>query len=189
MTTRRASTRLLALSRLLDNLAELYPDTIEHLDRQLAGIDSYPKHTPGAAPETATARINTCRQCEGHGCDECAPGTSTATEAAALARVRHSQILDDLSAGIKLAEVTIHDLVNTCHHELRSRSINNTLALTRICDCSGREGALVPLDEGGWSDPTCRDHATKAGLCGRCYFRERRWRIANALPTRHDNAA
>lgn len=169
MTARRASTRILALSRLLENLAELYPDTIEHLDHQLASIDGWPTRGDTVNVQ-ATSEL-------------------TSVEASANARLRYSTVTADIEAGITLITVTIHDLLNTCHHELRKRTISSAPRTDRICDCSGREGAIVPLDEGGWADPTCREHATKAGLCGRCYFRERRWRQSNGLPTRQDNDA
>lgn len=189
MTMRRASTRILALSRLLDNLAELYPTTLEHLDHQLAGIDSYPKKTPGASVETSTAAVNVC-ECNGRGCDTCTPVNLTSTEAGAEARLRHSQIVADLDAGIHLLDITIRDLVDTCQHELRTRSISeDKRGGERRCDCSGREGALVPLTEGGWADPRCNEHAAKAGLCTAHYFRERRWRISQGLPTRGDREA
>jgi hypothetical protein len=189
MTARRASTRLLALSRLLENLAEIYPDTIEHLDRQLAGIDSYPSLTVGHGPATTTGPPALCPRCKGRGCDNCTSVDLTRVEAAAASRVRYSQVTNDLDAGIKLLAVTIHDMLDTCHHQLRSRTVANVDRGDRVCDCSGRDGALVPPTEGGWADPGCRNHVVKAGLCGGCYHRERRWRIANGLPTRQDTAA
>lgn len=55
------------------------------------------------------------------------------------------------------------------------------------CDGKGLEGWNVPRVDGGWSDPTCRDGADKAGLCSACYQRCRRWRLRTGLrPLRED---
>lgn len=183
---RRSSTRLLGVARLVENLADLYPSTVEHLNRQLASIDSYPKRVPGAGPATGGAPVNVC-VCNGAGCDTCTPVQLTATEAGAESRLRHSLILTDLDAAIRLLEVTVRDAIDSCQEELRSQSVSQAASKdAKVCDCAGKEGAL---DEDGWGDPACREMATKAGLCGRHYHARRRWQIRNGRPTRDEEAA
>lgn len=47
----------------------------------------------------------------------------------------------------------------------------------------GRDGSIE------WGDPTCTELPTKAGLCPKDYQAERRWRVAQGLPTSEEPAA
>ncbi len=165
-TPRRASPQLMAIARMAENLATLAPDALTHLQHLEHAIDGWP--TRGDAVHVS-----------GTGGDV----TLNAVEAAAEARLRHSLDRADIQAGIRLLEVTCKDLLEACHHALRGAT---TVEGPRLCDPSGREGSLVPLDDGGWADWTCRDAAVKNGLCDRHYHKERRWRAANGLPARDE---
>jgi hypothetical protein len=164
----RPSTRLLAIARRIENAAHLYPDTEARLRTLVATIDGWPTHN--GDPH------------RGGGADT----QLTAVEAAAEARLRHSLDLADLQANIRALEIMAGEILDDCHRILRGGMAK--LDGPRLCDPSGREGALVPLDDGGWADWTCREAASKAGLCARHYMAERRWRAANGYPARGDDA-
>ena len=144
--------------RLEHHIAPLVTQALEHINQQLAHLDGYP---------TATMSDGTPH------------GTAEMTSVERVTHIRYSlgaqreQIRDDLEAVEQLVASLDHD----CRHVLR------LVAQTRdaqpgYCDSTGREGAIV------WADPTCRDLATKAGLCGRCYQREYRYRKEHGLEPR-----
>lgn len=164
--TRRASTRILAMARALEHLAELYPDAVEYLAHLEAQIDGWSQGSEVHVRASAAL---------------------TTVEAAADRRLQHALDRADIESGVHLLHVTIDDLLRSCHAALRTSG--RKPEGPRLCDPSGREGSLVPLAEGGWADWTCRDAATKAGLCARHYMAERRWRAANGLAPRDEQVA
>lgn len=156
--TRRNEVQLLALARMLENLAHIYPDAITHLHHQAAQVDGYPAGTD-SPKVTSSSEL-------------------TPTEAAAEARLTYTRQADDLRAGYHLLVITIHDMTNDCHKALRG---GTPVEAPRLCDPSGHEGCLIPLAEGGWADYTCRELASRLGLCDRHYMARRRWRAQHGL--------
>ena len=163
--TRRADAQLLALARLVENLAQLYPDAIERYHTLGDDHDGYPTQTIGASlPSGHTPDI-----------DETEQVALTSVEQAAAARERWTNHRLDLEAGLRLVAVTIHDMIGACHKALRGAV---EIPGPKLCDPHGREGAIE------WADYTCRKSAVKAGLCDACYQRERRWRVNHGLDPR-----
>jgi hypothetical protein len=175
---------LLRCIDILTSCAKRYPIVQAHLKDQAARCDSYPTQTPGAAVPIADYREpRVCKNCNGAGCDNCGPVTSDATSRAALMKVRFQadidQLTDDREAIYSLA-ISLSRLLET---GIRQHGPGIIKPTERVCDASGREGAIE------WADPMCGDYAAKSVLCARCYQRERRWRLAHNLTTRQDEAA
>jgi hypothetical protein len=154
MTTHRRSrmdVQLAAAVGLLEAYAELLPVAVHHLQRELVVLDGYASSTTGRSDPTP-------------------PGTSemTSVERAADARLRLTsavdQIRDDRDAILSLISSALH----ICRQAIGERA---PVPATRCADAlHGREGAIE------WGRPDCEELPSKAGLCGACYFRERRWR-------------
>ena len=163
--TRRADAQLLALARLVENLATIYPDAIDRCHLLAADHDGYPTQAIGASPPSGrTPDIPEDEQVK-----------LDAVERAVAAREHWTNHRLDLEAGLRLVTVTIHDMIGACHKALRGAV---EIQGPKLCDPHGREGAIE------WADYTCRKSAVKAGLCDPCYQRERRWRIAHGLDPR-----
>jgi hypothetical protein len=75
------------------------------------------------------------------------------------------------------------------HARNMHQALPRPAATHRLCEPTGHEGCMVPLEEGGWADYTCTMLADKAGLCGKHYAAKRRYLVRNGLPTRMDEAA
>lgn len=161
MTTRQTNAILV---RRLELVLAAYPAArAAHLAR-IAEADGHATTTRGAAPPTLT----------GHRDDPDADVTLTRVEQAADQRARAIAHLDGLDRALRLIRDDIDLLAALCDRALRGAP----QAKPAECSGLGRDGNLE------WWDPTCRDAATKDGLCGKHYHAERRWRDANGLPTR-----
>lgn len=154
----RTHVQLEATARLLDNLAAKVPAAIATLRRELDIVDGY-------ASATMQPRVH-------------ASAELTSVERAAALRWSMSGDLDDMRDMI----VAIADMVATLNRQAdRALGLRAPTAadVARCRDAlHGRDGALE------WGDPTCEELPVKAQLCGACYQRERRWRIANDLGDR-----
>lgn len=167
--TRRAHRELVAVARLVENLAGLYPDAIDHL-RSLATSDEhdgYPTSVPGAGPPTSTPSARPKLD---------ADVKLNVVEAAAAARLHHGHCADDLEAGMRLLTITVHDMLNACHAYLRNVRRHEP---PKLCEPHGKTGWMLAHADGGWSDLSCRDAAAKSGLCAKHYQAWRRWCIAH----------
>lgn len=180
--------RLMRVAAQLELLAKDVTTALEHVQAELGILDSYPTQTPGASIATGVYHEPHPHPDDCVGCDTCDPVDLTRVERAAFARyyltAQREQIRDDIDAIEQLATSLGRVLDKTLRHR-----VPRIGGETKLCDPTGREGAEIPLSGGGWSDATCRELAAKAGLCNRCYMRERRYRIANNLPTRQEVAA
>jgi len=158
MTRTRNDVALEAASLLLGNLAAKMPVAIATLKRELDIVDGYPATTLGDGMSRSTADL-------------------TSVERAADARWRMSGNLDDL----RDMATAIVELVNTMA-TMTDRALGTRAPAADVARCRdhqlGRDGAL------DWGDPTCEELPVKAGVCGACYQRERRWRIGAGLAER-----
>ncbi len=151
----RTDVRLEAAGLLLASLADRFPEAIASLRRELDVVDGYSSAT--MQPRVAaTAEL-------------------TSVERAAELRWTMSGDLDDL----RDMATNIIELINTFQRQTDRALGVRAPAATRCKDAlHGRDGSL------DWGDPTCEELPVKAGLCGACYQRERRWRLANDLAER-----
>jgi len=149
----RDATALLAIARLAENLSALLPAARQHLNDLRLGVTGYPSSSGGEHVQ-ATNEL-------------------TSVEAAAAQLEHWARIDSDLLAGLNLLRITIGDMIDVCHQTLRGAGLQ--APKPRLCDPSGHEGAMVPIADGGWADPTCRDIVDANGLCTRCRARKYRW--------------
>lgn len=184
----RAIRRWLVISDMAAQHARNMYHALEHVIAELQVIDGYPTQAIGASDPTSEPHTDACRVCKGRGCDQCAAMKYTATERAAHLRynllAQREQMRDDL-ATIEQLMSSAGDVIN---RTLRGR-VPRPAAAHRLCEPTGHEGCMVPLEDGGWADYTCTDLAEKAGLCNRHYMAKRRWLLKMGLPTRQDEAA
>lgn len=103
---------------------------------------------------------------------------SSTTEAAAIMAGQFHHKTDDIRQAIANLEADRQHLARLASESLGLRA-PAALAEIRCRDSQmGRQGALE------WGDPTCEELPVKAGLCGACYQRERRWRVGHGLTAR-----
>lgn len=162
--TARPSPRILAIARQVENVAAILPDAIAEILRRELASDGYTGDS-GEPHVTSSS-------------------SDTPTESACLSRIHWANVRAEYDADINALAIIADGLVRRSRKLLAGDTLAPTGPKPRTCDPSGREGALVPLVDGGWADFTCRDGAVKDGLCGKHYHAERRYRQAKGLPTR-----
>lgn len=158
--TRRTRTdiQLEAAAHLLANIAAKLPAAIDTLRRELDIVDGY-------ASATMQPRVH-------------ASAELTSVERAADLRWSMSGDLDDLRDMARSIAEMIATLNRQTDRALGLRAPTAADAARCRDSLHGRDGAVE------WGDPTCEELPSKAGLCGACYQRERRWRLANDLVER-----
>lgn len=154
----RTDPQLEAAALLLANLAGKVPIAIASLRRELDVVDGY-------ASATMQPRVH-------------ATAELTSVERAADLRWSMSGDLDDMREMCLAIAEMIGSLNRQADRALGLRA-PTAADVARCRDAlHGRDGAVE------WGDPTCEEIPVKAQLCGACYQRERRWRIANDLGDR-----
>lgn len=176
MTSRRTDPRIFALGRMLENAADLYPDFITHLNRQIATYD-------GWAQRGDTVTVTTS-------------GHNSVTEVQAEARNRYRLIVDDVDAGIRLIGVTINDVIESMQKAMRGHTLyptdqpqpeprcNGTVDPTCTNIPSTHHHPATDMTVEGMCDdcwlaacPICKTRAAetkRGGRCEACYRRELR---------------
>lgn len=110
---------------------------------------------------------------------------SSPVESAALQSAHHSQLLDQLNAGI----ARIGEMISSHRRFIRTAIMYGPdleePAPLPVCkeNQHGREGAIE------WGDATCEFPVDKQGLCSKHYQAWRRFRIRNGIDTTKDFAA
>lgn len=156
----RKDVQLEAAEMLLGSLKLRFPELVHEVEREMSAVDGY------ASVVTGNGVI--------------ARGSSemTSTERAADIRMRMGIDLEDL---LDLRAAVI-ELVHTLDRQMWRAAGVRERAAADVARCRdalpGRDGA------GEWGDSGCEELPVKAGLCGACYQRERRWRIGHGLTER-----
>lgn len=151
----RSISRTHDLGQRLINLAPQVTIALANLARERSICDGYSTQGDGA----------------GRGC-----ASSSTTEAAALMAEHIALQADDIRHTVTAIETAINTLARLVNHGIGLRA---PVVIPRCNDNqTGRQGGL------DWGDYTCEDLPDKAGLCSRCYQRERRWRLAHGLMPR-----
>lgn len=194
--TGRQDRELLATARLIENLAARVHAVRDHVATELATVDSFPDHTPGASDPDGTPSkplSGTCatlvpigdgvfrscgryRPCGEHD----SPVTLTPVERAAAQRIRLAQSLTDFDARCKLLVVAASDAMREA----------DAIIGTRLVDLAGenpnpecRDGQFGKGGSIEWGDPTCESVAVKSSLCMKHYWAWYRWRKEHDAPT------
>lgn len=198
---------LWASARILERLAERRQQVRDHVRAELALVDSFSDHTPGASDPDGTPRKPLTGKCvaripiEGAGtwsrigddaelqvmgvcgrsrpCGEHdSPVALTAVERAAERRMQLNNNLSMFEVQCKTIVVAASDAMRAADHILGTRLEVADEAIKECRDGQfGREGAIE------WGDPLCRKGADKVGLCHQHYMAARRWREKNGLDT------
>lgn len=195
--TPRPDPRLIAASRLVENLAHQIPAARLHIRQQINAIGELraatydgPRggdhlvtvHEPCAGhrrctwldcPDVDTVHTHPCRIAGEHTHTESVP--VTAVEVAAAQRIDLQNWLDDLEGHASAIAAIAANALRDCE-----RIIGRRVVEVRRCDPSGRDG------EGYWGDYGCPNVASRGPLCDKCSKREYRWRQAHGLPSRTD---
>lgn len=172
--------RLSAASRLVENLALRYPSALAHALEEIRALDGW-----------------------AGGSDDPKVTTTTSTPASTKAGEQRAQVLLDIAsieAGITMlaaqAGVLREEIDQLAGKRLSRQPQPTTERIApQLCDCLKRDGAELPwtpgaplADGNGWSNPECREVASRGSLCDTCSRREQRWREHHNLPLRKDGA-
>lgn len=189
----RPNERILRLSILLEATAKSVSEALDHIRLEMVHCDSYPTSVPMAGPPPrlglppAYDEDDRCQHVHDDGMtcwnarpcmDHEASPALTAVERAAHTRwqlqANRAQIFDDLNA---LEELT-NSLLKVARY---TQGIRGPSTEKPRCDTRHLDGYLLARDDGGWSDPTCRDvpRSGQKGPCDACYKRHTRWRRLN----------
>lgn len=166
MTAQRTNRRMLNIARALELDAPNTQAALDHLALEATRIELWPTATNG---------------------DGMPRGADTTTQPE-----REIVRIDT----IREKTTTIHQLLEAldgCRRDLRDychQILTQAKAPTPPPRCDGRQldGYIIALDDGGWSDPTCREIPRRgdSGPCDKCYQRHRRWRQRRGLRPLND---
>jgi hypothetical protein len=180
----RQDRRLIAASRLVENLAYKLPVARDHLRYQIALNDG--RTTTASGSDTADRTISVLITDDNgepilneHGEEQYDQVPVTIVEAAMVHRDHLINVLADLDAHAKALATIAANALRDC-----DRIIGNVTPLEKPkrCDATGLDGYLLPWPGEGWSDLNCQDAPTRGQLCARCYQRHRRWRHERSMP-------
>lgn len=166
----RPDTKVQSLAFMVENLAQLIPEARQVLRWQLQQADG---QAGSNAPSVSGGTTS--------------DPTLSAVESITMSEAQLDQIDDDVATIV----IMISDMTTMCR-----RIVGQAIQPEpELCDSRSRDGALLTwtpglsLDEGnGWSDPTCRNVASRGPLCDACSRREQRWRAHRGLTARDDGA-
>lgn len=157
-----------ATVKLLERISHLLPAVNDHIHRELALCDGYPGGSD--APKVRAA------------------SELTPVERVAEARLRLTRHRDQLTDDLATIASIAHNMITRAERTLGIR-----VPVPRCTGGFGREGHLE------WGDPTCGNvpsnpESTVAGsarreMCDKHRIAEGRWRQANNLPPRNEEAA
>lgn len=169
---RERDRRLIALARLCETAAYRVPIAITVLQERTAYNDGWP--TRGDEPHVTTSTITS--------------STMTAAITTLTAREDIAQIYDDIDTFATI----LHDHLRMLDRIIGTRPTERLEP--KLCDCRGRDGAELPWTPGlalaagnGWSNPACREVASRGPLCDKCAMREYRYREHHGLTQRRDS--
>lgn len=170
---RERDKRLISLARLCELAAYRVPVALDVLQERTQYNDGWPARGDQVAVSTSGA----------------ASSVMSAALTTETAREDIRQIYDDIDA----FAVILHDHLRMLDRIIATRPKQDQHEV-KLCDCRGRDGAELPwtpgkpLAEGnGWSDPTCRNVASRGPLCDSCAMREYRYRDHHDLAQRRDS--
>lgn len=147
------------------------------IDAIIGGLEKLNVNLP-AARATLLADLAVTGEPRAATTDGTGRGTSehTPTEAAALNRDHLQRQLDNLTAELDACSRIVTNLNNDC-----TRIIGHRTDTPRCDGGVGRDGYLIPRNQGGWSDPGCHNvPADGRKTCDACRQRADRWKRQRA---------
>jgi hypothetical protein len=152
----------------LENLTVKLPAARAHLIAQIR-ITGEPASTPtDATTVTHTSEL-------------------TPVEAAANNRAHLQAILDDWSATLDAIALQVTHLNRDCDRAIGTRTPGRQ---TPRCDGGiNYRGYIIPIAEGGWSNPGCHDTPSEGKTCDNCEQRASMWARRNPKTRHADTAA
>jgi hypothetical protein len=158
ITRRPADRRLIACSRLVENLAFKVPQLIDKLERERDAA----MHGGDVGERVRVSGSGS--------------GTTT-VEGAILSRETKTEDLDHVYKLVDDIAVRVANELRWVERKLGQReTIEANEPIDRaLCSCHGQEGAIE------WGEFDCTDRPVRDGLCMRCWHRRYRWRKRHGL--------
>lgn len=104
-------------------------------------------------------------------------GDTTPVEAAMLQTDRLKAQLDDLNDNLNAVALIVHNLNRDCDRTIGTRQPGRQ---TPRCDGGvNYRGYIIPLAEGGWSNPACQNTPTEGKTCDSCEMEAGKWARRN----------
>jgi hypothetical protein len=186
----RPDPRLIAASRLVENLAYKLPVARLRVLEQITAIDGVGALASGADTGGGSAGARAVRVLisdddgepilDAFGKRQYDDVPVTGVEDYAFKRIALQAELEDLMAHAAAIATIASNALNDA-----DRMIGIRIEVPR-CSSAGREGSELPWPGEGWADDTCSKVPTRGALCDACSKREYRWRVARGLTPRSD---